>query len=83
MENYMPDYLQGADNVYRTPCFIVKQVMVVQKHKQENNLLTSHDTYYRRTPKRDLAYNLAFQGKRHINGKRLPSNNYTLLFFLL
>lgn len=77
MDNYMPDYLQGADNVYRTPCYIVKQVMVIQKHKKENNVLTSHDTYYRRTPKRDLAYNLAFQGKRHINGKRLPSTNYT------
>ena len=57
--------------------YIVKQVMVIQKHKKENNVLISHDTYYRRTPKRDLAYNLAFQGKRHINGKRLPSNNYT------
>ena len=50
MENYMPDYLQGADNVYRTPCFIVKQVLVIQKHKKENNVLISHDTYYRRTP---------------------------------
>ena len=77
MENYMPDYLLGADNVYRPPCFIVKQVMVIQKHKKENNVLTSHDTYYRRTPMRDLAYNMAFREKRHINGKRLPSNNYT------
>ena len=74
MENYMPDYLQGADNVYRTPCYIVKQVMVIQKHKKENNVLTSHDTYYRRTPKRDLAYNLAFRGKctSTVSGCRLP-----------
>ena len=42
MENYMPDYLQGADNVYRTPCFIVKQVMVIQKHKKENTKLLVH-----------------------------------------
>lgn len=31
----MPDYLQGADNMYRTPYYIVKQVMVIQKHKKE------------------------------------------------
>ena len=43
MENYMPTFLQGADNVYRTPYFIVKQVMVIHRHVRERNVLTSHD----------------------------------------
>ena len=77
MESYMPTFLQGADNVYRTPYFIVKQVMVIHRHARERNVLTSHDTYYRRTPIRDLAYDLAFRGRRHIDGRRLPSTNYT------
>lgn len=59
MEKYIPEFLRGADNVYRTKYFIVKQTLVIQKSEGEDNLLISYDTYYRRTTKRDLAYNMA------------------------
>ena len=49
-------FLRNADNVYRTKHFIVKQVIEVQEHSVEGNSIVSFDTYYRRTPKRDLAY---------------------------
>lgn len=77
MERYIPIYLQDADNVYRTRHFIVKQVLCIQESTEENNQVISIDTYYRRTPKRDLAYNLAYQDKANLEGKRLPSTMYT------
>ena len=77
MQKYIPDFLQGADNVYRTKHFIVKQVIVIQENNEEDNLLISYDTYYRRTLKRDFAYNVVFQDKNNLDGKRLPSTIYT------
>lgn len=76
MEKYIPEFLQGADNVYRTKNFIVKQMLVIQESEGEDNLLISYDTYYRRTTKRDLAYNMAFMDKSNIEGRRLPSSTY-------
>ena len=70
-------FLRNADNVYRTKHFIVKQVIEVQEHSVEGNSIVSFDTYYRRTPKRDLAYNLIFKAKTNLEGKRLPSTLYT------
>ena len=77
MERFIPAYLQDADNVYRTRHFIVKQVLGIHESEEENNQVISVDTYYRRTPKRDLAYNLAYQDKVNLEGKRLPSTMYT------
>ena len=77
MERHIPCYLQDADNVYRTKHFIVKQVISINESDEENNQVISVDTYYRRNPKRDLAYNYLFQDKVNINGKRLPSTMYT------
>ena len=77
MEKYIPTFLKDADNVYRTKNFIVKQVISIHESDEENNQVISVDTYYRRNPKRDLAYNYLFQDKVNINGKRLPSTMYT------
>ena len=77
MERHIPCYLQDADNVYRTKHFIVKQVISIHESDEENNQVISVDTYSRRNPKRDLAYNYLFQDKVNINGKRLPSTMYT------
>ena len=77
MERFIPEFLQDADNVYRTKYFIVKQIIGIHESEEENNQVVSVDTYYRRTPKRDLAYNMAFQDKVNIDGKRLPSTMYT------
>ena len=77
MKANVPEFLVEADNVYRTRHFIVKQVISLELSGVENNIVVSFDTYYRRTLQRDLAYVLAFRGKKNIEGKRLPSNVYT------
>lgn len=77
LEKLTPEFLLDADNVYRTKHFIVKQVIEIVENDIEDNGIISHDTYYRRTTARDLAYNMAFMDKVKINGKRLPSTQYT------
>ena len=77
LEKLTPDFLIDADNVYRTQSYIVKQVIQIIENDIEDNGIVSHDTYYRRTTARDLAYNMAFMDKVKINGKRLPSTQYT------
>ena len=72
-----PEYLKGATNVYRTAKFIVRQVLVVQHDSEESGNIISYDDYYRRTPARDKQYEFLFSERRHVNGKRLPSNAYT------
>ena len=77
LEKLTPEFLLDADNVYRTKHFIVKQVIEIVENDIEDNGIISHDTYYRRTTARDLAYNMAFMDKVKISGKRLPSTQYT------
>ena len=77
LEKLTPDFLIDADNVYRTNSYLVKQVIQIIENDIEDNGIVSHDTYYRRTTARDLAYNMAFMDKTKINGKRLPSTQYT------
>ena len=77
LEKSTPDFLIDADSVYRTKSYIVKQVIQIIENDIEDNGIVSHDTYYRRTTARDLAYNMAFMDKTKINGKRLPSTQYT------
>ena len=71
------DFLYDANNVYRTENYIVKQVIGVRTSDEENNIIMSFDTYYRRTKKRDKIYERAFARKKHIDGKRLPSTMYS------
>lgn len=71
------DFLYDANNVYRTKNYIVKQVIGVRTSDEENNIIMSFDTYYRRTKKRDKIYERAFASKKHIDGKRLPSTMYS------
>lgn len=65
-----------TENVYRTKEYIVKQVLYVLMNIEENNAVVSVDTFYRRTIKRDCHYLLQFGKRKHINGKRLPSNMF-------
>ena len=71
------DFLYDANNVYRTRDYIVKQVIGVRTSDEEDNIIMSFDTYYRRTKKRDKIYEHVFAGKKHIDGKRLPSTMYS------
>ena len=65
-----------TENVYRTKNFIVKQNLYVLVNIEKNNAVMSIDTYYRRTLLRDNKYLLLYKDRKHINGKRLPSNTY-------
>ena len=62
--------------------YIVQSILSLSKRfsfkkvKGEDNLLISYDTYYRRTTKRYLAYNMAFINKSNSEGRRLPSSTY-------
>ena len=64
------------ENVYRTRDYIVKQELYLIVNAEQNNAVLSVDTYYRRTLMRDSKYQLLYKDRKHINGKRLPSNTY-------
>lgn len=82
MKNRVPDYLKGATNVYRTKQYIVKQILGIQYSQEENNVVFSRDTYYRRTPERDKEYEILFCLRRNIDGKRLPSTMYARIYII-
>ena len=73
------DFVNNADNVYRTREYIVKQQISTSVNK--NSLIThliSEDTYYLRIPKRDVEYNIIFKVRgKNIDGKRIRSTMYT------
>lgn len=70
------EFLQNADNVYRTPEFIVKQRFSISTSPQGDAFSVSEDTYYVRTLERDLDYEFAFQHRENIDGKRIKSGTY-------
>ena len=76
MKNKVPEFIENATNVYRTKKYIVKQIIVIQYGCEENNVVYSRDTYYKRTPERDKEYEILFFRRRNIDGRRLPSTMY-------
>ena len=70
------DYLQDADNVYRTKHYIVSQKIKISMNKDGDTFSISIDNYYPRTRSRDIDYEYIFRNRKHINGKRLRSNTY-------
>ena len=74
------EFLENATNVYRTKLYIVKQCIGIQYNVAENNVVFSHDTYYRRTKSRDKEYELAFKDRKNVDGKRLPTTMYARTF---
>ena len=64
------------ENVYRTRDYIVKQELYLIVNAEQNNAVLSVDTYYRITLLRDSKYQLLYKDRKHIDGKRLPSNMY-------
>lgn len=64
------------ENMYRTRDYIVKQELYLIVNAEQNNAVLSVDTYYRRTLLRDSKYQLLYKDRKHIDGKRLPSNMY-------
>ena len=76
MKNKIPEFTENATNVYRTKEYIVKQIIGIQYGCEENNVVFSRDTYYKRTPERDKEYKILFCRRRDVDGKRLPSTMY-------
>lgn len=69
-----PDFMKEANNVYRTPCYIVRQRLGILFNDEESNELISRDTYYARTPERDTEYEVTFHKRIKIDGKRIRAN---------
>ena len=71
------DFLENADNVYRTKHYIVKQEIDLAVNDVYDNSLVSRDTFYLRTPTRDMQYEKALKGKDNIDGKRIVAGMCT------
>lgn len=71
-----PEIAKLTENVYRTKEYIVKQVIYILVGIEENNAVLSVDTFYRRTIVLDCHYLMKYEKRKHINGKRLPSNMF-------
>lgn len=76
MKGILPEFIVDATNVYRTEKYIVKQIIGIKYDCEENNVVFSHDTFYRRTPSRDKEYEILFCRRKNIDGKRLSSTMY-------
>ena len=71
-------FMQGADNVYRTKDYIVKQSLNYCQDEFGTALIMSNDTFYRRSLTRDFLYEELFLDKgAAIDGKRIHSATYT------
>lgn len=74
----LPDFVAiGAANVYRTKNYIVAQTLTYKQSEVFDNVMLSHDTYFKRTRKRDEQYFFYFFDKDNLDGKRISSTSYT------
>ena len=73
MKKIIPDFIIGADNVYRTKHYIIRQVIKLEVPGIEDNGIMSYDTFFYRTSTRDKQYEVVFNDRKKINGRRLPS----------
>ena len=80
MEEFIPDFILQAYNVYRTRNYIVKQRLEYIENTTEDNVIISYDTFYKRTRLRDKQYMIMYGDKHHLNGKRMPSTTYTRVY---
>ena len=64
------DFLQNADNVYRTEEYIVKQKLSLSRDKNLEAYTISTDTYFARTKFRD------FSSRVNVDGKRVKASAY-------
>lgn len=69
-----PDFMENADNVYRTRDYIVRQIIGVNFDAEMDNNIFSQDTFFVRTPARDRQYEAIFVKRFNIDGRRLPCN---------
>ncbi len=70
------DFVDGADNVYRTDNYIVKQEVNVVGNDCGEALTFSQDTYYLRTEERDSYYRILFAERKDLEGRRVSVSTY-------
>lgn len=71
------DFMENADNVYRTEFFIVKQTIHLSIDPTGDSAIVSKDVFYARTKLRDRQYEKIFSDRTYLDGKRMPSTIYT------
>jgi len=73
------DFIQEAENVYRTKDYIVAQFVKPAYDKRTmSTLYGSEDTYFERTSKRDAEYELIFEDRgSNLEGKRIRTAFFT------
>lgn len=69
-------FLEIVTNVYRTKDYIVEQRIGVKYDFFENDIIFSHDTFYKRTKVRDKDYERKYGYKNNIDGKRFKTSMY-------
>lgn len=75
--NGKPDFMEYADNVYRTRDYIVRQIIGVNRDAEMDNTIFSQDTFFARTPARDRQYEAIFAKRFNIGGRRMSSSMYS------
>ena len=77
MSGYIPEFCKEADNVYRTPTYIIKQKMALARSEEGDAVMVSFDTFYVRTQLRDIEFMMCFYGRDDFEGTRLPCQRHT------
>ncbi len=77
MKKDLPDFIIDATNVYRTKKYIVKQNLYMDYDINNSSILFSQDIYYLRNKKIDRLFDLIFQDRQHLDGKRVRSTSYS------
>lgn len=77
MKKDLPDFIIDATNVYRTKKYIVKQNLYMDYDINNSSILFSQDIYYLRNKKIDRLFDLIFQARQHLDGKRVRSTSYS------
>ena len=75
----MAKFMNSANvttNIYRTRDYIVTQRITFRFDEEYGNILFSHDTYYRRSARRDKIYETAFAKRIRKDGKRIHTSKY-------
>lgn len=77
MKKDLPDFMIDATNVYRTKKYIVKQNLYLDYEIDNSSILYSKDVYYLRNKKIDKLFDLIFQDRQRLDGKRVHSTSYS------
>ncbi len=67
------DFMENADNVYRTENYIVKQTIYLSTEASGDNVIVSDDVFYVRTKWRDRCYEQIFSDRKYPDGRRISS----------